>query len=118
MFAGFEAGMGEKHLPDRVIFGGLAGGADYSRGANTDRMRRHGENLKTYGIKFDGWHEGAQKAGKWLSWAEDGVEALLWQWHDAERSTRRAAVLHATIATATRSVDIHARAGEVSSQRH
>ena len=64
LFAGFAARMGEERLPRRVMFGEMLGGKGYSGGQEWDWMKDIEEDLKAFGIKFEGWREAAQKAGR------------------------------------------------------
>ena len=57
----------------------------------------------------EGWREAAHKAGRWFRWVEDGAEAYIRKWHDAEKSN--AVKRLATVATATPTVDTTVRKG-------
>ena len=43
------------------------------------------ENLKAFGIKFEGWCEATQKVGRWFRRVEDGAEVFMWKWHKDEK---------------------------------
>ena len=60
LFAGFVACMGEERLPRRVMFGEMLGGKGYSGGQERGWMKDLEEDLKAFGIKFEGWREAAQ----------------------------------------------------------
>ena len=62
--SGFVARMGEERLPRRVMFGEMLGGKGYSGGQEWDWMKDLEEDLKAFGIKFEGWREAAQKVGR------------------------------------------------------
>ena len=64
LFAGFVSRMGEERLPRRVMFGEMLGGKGYSGGQEWNWMKDLEEDLKAFGIKFDGWCEAAQKVGR------------------------------------------------------
>ena len=66
MFAGFVACIGEERLPRRVIFGEMLGGKGYSGGQEWDWMKVLENDLKVFGIKFEGWRGAAQKVGRWV----------------------------------------------------
>ena len=38
---------------------------------------RSGTGLRTFGIKSEGWHDGAQKVGRWCRRVEEGTEVLI-----------------------------------------
>ena len=56
--------MGEERLPQRVVFGELAGGEGYSGGQEKDRTVHLKEVMLVFGMKFEGWRKNAQKAGR------------------------------------------------------
>ena len=64
LFAGFVARMGEERLPTRVMFGEMLGVKGYSGGQEWDWMKDPEEVFEAFGIKFEGWHEAAQKVGR------------------------------------------------------
>ena len=66
LFAGFVARIGEERLPRRGLFGEMFGGKGYSGGQEWDWMKDLEEELKVFGIKFEGWREAAQKVGIWF----------------------------------------------------
>ena len=84
MFAAFVARLGEERLPQRVMFGELVGGKDYSGGEEADWMVHLKEDVSAIGMKFEGWRKAAQKAGKWFRRVEEGAESFMRKWHDAE----------------------------------
>ena len=43
------------------------------------------EDLKAFGIKFEGWREAAQKVSRWFLRVEDGAEVLMRDWHKNEK---------------------------------
>ena len=63
-FAGFVARMGEERLPRRVKSGEMLGGRGYCGGQEWDWMKDLEEDLKAFGIKFEGWRKAAQKVGR------------------------------------------------------
>ena len=62
LFAGFVARMGEERLPRSVMFGEMLGGNGYSGGQEWDLMKDLGEDLKAFGIKFEGWREAHRRS--------------------------------------------------------
>ena len=72
-FAGFVARMGEERLPQRVMFGELVGGKDYSGGQEKDWMVHLKEDMSAFGMKFEGWRKDAQQAGRWFRRVEEGA---------------------------------------------
>ena len=54
-FAGFVERMGEARPPRRVIFREMFRGKGYSGGQEWDWMKNLEEDLKAFGIKFEGW---------------------------------------------------------------
>ena len=64
LFAGFVARMREERLPRRVISGEMLGGKGCSGGQEWDWMKDPEEVFEAFGIKFEGWHEAAQKVGR------------------------------------------------------
>ena len=48
------------------MFGEIPGGKGYSGGQEWDSMKDLEEELKEFGIKFEGWREAAQKVGNCL----------------------------------------------------
>ena len=54
LFAGFVARMGEDRLPRRVMFGEMLGDEGYSGEEEWDWMKDLEEDLKAFGIKFEG----------------------------------------------------------------
>jgi len=99
LFAGFVARMGEERLPRRVMFGEMLGGKGYSGGQEWDWMKDLEEDLKAFGIKFEGWREAAQKVGRWFRRVEEGAEVFMRKWHKDEKEAT--AERHRTVATAT-----------------
>ena len=55
-------------------------------GQDKDWIGRLEEDLKGFGIKFERWRDAAQKTGRWCPWVEDGAEAYMREWYDAEKS--------------------------------
>ena len=43
------------------------------------------EDLKAFGITFEGWREAAQKVGGWYRRVEDGAEVFMRKWHKDEK---------------------------------
>ena len=72
MFVGFVARMGEERLPRRVKFREMLGDRCYSGGQESDWIKDLEEDLKAFGIKFEGWCEAAQKVGRWFQRVEGG----------------------------------------------
>ena len=70
--------MGEERLPQRVMFGELAGGKGYSGGQEKEEML-------VFEMKFEEWRKAAQKAGRWFRWVEEGAELFMRKWHETER---------------------------------
>ena len=101
--------MGEERLPQRVMFGELVGGKGYSGGQEKDWMVHLKEDMSLFGMKFEGWRNTAQKAGRWLRWVEEGAEVFMRKWHDAEIC--QAAERHAKAAAAASTVGISKRPG-------
>ena len=85
LFAGLVARMGEKRLPQRVMFGELVGGKGYSEGQEKDWMGHLKEDIPVFGMKFEGWRKAAQKAGRWFRRVEEGAELFMQNWHETER---------------------------------
>ena len=56
--------MGEERLPRRVKSGEMLGGRGYCGGQEWDWMKDPEEVFEAFGIKFEGWHEAAQKVGR------------------------------------------------------
>ena len=56
----------------RVMFGEMLGGKCYSGGQEWDWMKDLEEDLKAFGIKFEGWREAAQKVDRWFRRIEEG----------------------------------------------
>ena len=109
LFAGFVARMREERLPQRVMFGELVGGKGYSGGQEKDWTVRLEEDMKEFGMKFEGWRKASQKAGRWFRRVEEGAEAFMRKWHNAESS--RAAERHAKAAAAPSTVDTTSQRG-------
>ena len=78
--------MGEKRLPQRVMFGELVGGKGYSGGQEKDWMDHLKEDILVFGMKFEGWPKAAQKAGRWFLRVEEGAELFMRNWHETERT--------------------------------
>ena len=55
LFAGFVTRMEEERLPRRVMFGEMLGGKGYSGGQEWDWVKDVEEDLKAFGIKFEGY---------------------------------------------------------------
>ena len=102
LFTGFVARIGEECMPQKVMFGELFGGNGYPGGQEKGWM-------SAFGIKFEGWREAAQEAGRWCRRVEEGAESFLRKWHDAESC--RAAERHAKAAAAPPTVGISKRRG-------
>ena len=85
LFAGFVARMGEERLPQRVMFGELVGGKGYLGGQEKDWMAHLKEDMSVFGVKFKGWQNVAQKAGRWFRRAEEEAELFMRNWHETER---------------------------------
>ena len=54
LFTGIVSRMGEERLPRRVMFREMLGGKGYSEGQEWDWMKDLEEDLKAFGIKFEG----------------------------------------------------------------
>ena len=59
LFAGFVARMGEKGLPQRVMFEEVVGGKGYSGGQEKDWMDPLKDDMSVFGMKFEGWRKAA-----------------------------------------------------------
>ena len=57
------------------------------------------DNLKAFGIKFEGWLEAAQKVGRWFRRVEEGAEVFMRKLYKDEKEAT--AERHRTVATAT-----------------
>ena len=66
-----------------------------------------GEDLKAFGIKFEGWREAAQNVGRWFRRVEEGAEVFMRKCHKDEKEAT--AERHRTLATATLTGGVHAR---------
>ena len=64
LFARFVAHIEEEHLPQRVMFGELVGGKDYSGVQEKDWIAHLKEDMSAFEMKFEGWRKAAQKAGR------------------------------------------------------
>ena len=64
--AGLEARMREERLPQRVMFGALFGNMGYPGRHEKNWMAHLKEDMSAFGIKFEGWRNAAQKAGRWF----------------------------------------------------
>ena len=94
--------MGEERLPQRVMFGELVGGKDYSGGQEKDWMAHLKEDMLVFGMKFEGWRKAAQKAGRWFRRVEEGAELFMQKWHETQK--RKAAARRAKAAAAPSTV--------------
>ena len=101
--------MGEERLPQRVMFGELVGGKGYSGRREKDWMAHLKQDMSVFGMKFEGWQNAAQKAGRWVRRVEEGAELLMQNWHETERC--KAAEQRAKAAAAPSTVDISKRPG-------
>ena len=79
------------------MFGEMLGGKDYSGGQKWGWMKDVEEDLKAFGIKFEGWREVAQKVGRWFPRVENGSEVFMRKWHKDEKEAT--AERHRTVAT-------------------
>ena len=56
------------------MFGEMLGGKGYTGGQEWDWMKDLGEDIKAFGIKFEGWRKAEQKVGRSFrrvaEWAE------------------------------------------------
>ena len=77
LFASSVARMGEKRLPQRVMFGEFVGGKGYLRGQEKDWMAHLKEDMSVFGMKFEGWQKAAQKAGRCFRRVEEGAELFM-----------------------------------------
>ena len=109
LFAGFVARMGEGRLPQRVIFGDFVGGKGYSGGQEKDWMAHLKKDMSVFGLKFKGWREAAQKAGRWFRRVEEGAELFMRKWHETRR--RKAAERRAKAAAALSTLGISKQPG-------
>ena len=78
-FAGFVERMGEARPPRRVIFREMFRGKGYSGGQEWDWMKNLEEDLKAFGIKFEGWREATQQVGRWFRRRGGGLHAEMAQ---------------------------------------
>ena len=67
------------------MFGEMLGGKGYCGEQEWDWMKDLDEDLKAFGIKFEGWREVAQKVGRWFRRVEDGAEVFMRKWHTRMR---------------------------------
>ena len=110
LFAGFVARMGEKRLPQRVMFGELVGGKGYSGGQEKEDWMAHlKEDMSVFETKFEVRRKAAQNAGRWFRPVEEGAELLMRNWHETER--RKSAERCAKAAAAPSTVGISKRPG-------
>ena len=65
--------------------------------------------MSVFGMKFEGWRNAAQKAGRWFRRVEKGAELLMRNWHETEK--RIAAERRAKAAAAPSTVGISTRPG-------
>ena len=91
------------------MFGDLIGGKDYTGGQDKDWMLHLEEDITVFGVIFEGWHKTAQKAIRWFRRNEEGAEAFMRKWHDAERC--RAAERHVNAAATQPTVDTSTQRG-------
>ena len=61
------------------------GGKCYSGGQEWDWMKDLEEDLKAFGIKFEGWREAAQKVCRLFRRVEEGAEAFMRKWHKDDK---------------------------------
>ena len=55
------------------------------------------EDLKAFGIMFEGWREAAEEVGRWVRRVEEGAVVFMRIWHkDEEEATPER---HRTVAT-------------------
>ena len=64
LFAGLVARMGKKRLPQSLVFWELVGGKGYSGGQEKDWVVHLKEDMSVVEMKFEGWRNNAQKAGR------------------------------------------------------
>ena len=85
LFAGFVLRMGEERLPRRVMFGEMLGGKGYSGGQEWDCMKDLEEDLKVFGLEFEGCRKAAQKVGRWFRRVEEGEKVFMRKWPKDEK---------------------------------
>ena len=107
LLAGFVERMGEKRLPQRVMFGELVGGKGYSGGQEKDWMDNLKKDVSVFDMEFEGWRKAAHKAGRWFRRVEEGAELFMRNWHDTER--RKAVERRAKAAAAPSTAGISKR---------
>ena len=90
LFAEFVARMEEERMPQRVMFGELVVGKDYSGGQEKNWMVHLKEDMSAFGMTFEEWRKTAQKAGRWIRRIEEGAESFMRNWHDTEMQSCRA----------------------------
>ena len=93
----------------RMMFGELVWGKGYSGGQGKDWMDHLKEDMSVFGIKFEGWREVAQKAGRRFRRVEEGAELFMRNWHETER--RKAEERREKAASAPSTVGISKRPG-------
>ena len=77
MFAGFVARMQDTRLPKCVMFGELAGEADYVRGQEKGWMGCFLDDLRAFGVNADQWTTTVQDEREWRRMAEEGAEHFM-----------------------------------------
>ena len=81
------------------MFGEMFGGEGYSGGQEWDCMEDLEEDLKAFGIKFEGWREAGHKVGRWFRRVEEGTEVFMRKWRKDKKDAT--AERHRPVATAT-----------------
>ena len=69
------------HAEEGYAWGDMLGVKRYSGGQEWDWMKDLEEDLKAFGIKFEGWREAAQKVGRWFRRVEEGAEVFMRKWY-------------------------------------
>ena len=72
------------------MFGEMLGGKGYSGAQEWDWMEDDEEDLKAFGIKFEGRPEAAQKVGRWFRRVQEGAEVCMRKGHKEKRGNGRA----------------------------
>ena len=67
------------------MFWDMRVGKGHSGGQEWDWMKGLEEDLKAFGIKFEGWREAAPKVGRWFRRVEEGPEVFMRKWHKDEK---------------------------------
>ena len=92
------------------MLGEMFRGKGLSREQAWDWRTDLGEDLKAFGIKFEGWREAAQTVGRWFRRVDEGAEVFMRKWYKDENEAT--AERHRTVATAALTDGASTRARE------